>query len=161
MVRAATTKGNEKGALFGRLFAPAVTRRTEASECPREWAISAWTLAVGTCTMCWRRHDANQEKLMRDLDPVHRQGERGDVVTQEARLIDRLRDFAHCNRSEHITAGEAVAAYVLISELQELRGLVASWRERVDDHGVLCLSDQELALLGDMGETPLARSLSH
>lgn len=83
---------------------------------------------------------------MRDLDSLRNMAGVGDAATSESRLIDRFRDFAHCNRSEHISASEAVVAYVLISELQQLRQLVASWRERVEG-GVLCLSDEEVAML--------------
>ena len=37
-------------------------------------------------------------------------------------LIERFHDFAHCNRADHITAGEAVAAYSALAELLKLQG---------------------------------------
>jgi hypothetical protein len=43
------------------------------------------------------------------------------------KLIARFQDFAHCNRAVHITAGEAVAAYLALAELLALREQVVSF----------------------------------
>jgi hypothetical protein len=84
--------------------------------------------------MALRRLDVFRTSLMHDLDTRQHAFNHADGTAPETRLIERFRDFAHCNRSEHISPAEAVAAYTLISELQQLKSLVASMGAR-GEHG--------------------------